>query len=85
MSHMTRKQIYLRDDQERRVKRLAKRRRMSEAALIREAVDDFLVQAGEEDALTRFRRHLQWVKERAKAIPAVERERTWTREELYDG
>lgn len=43
---MKRKQIYLREDQERRLRQLAERRRTSEAALLREALDVFLAESG---------------------------------------
>ena len=84
MPNMTRKHVYLRGDQDRRVKSLAKRLRTSEGAVIREAVDEFLLHADQKHALARWRRHLRWVKERAERTPAAGRPREWTREELYD-
>jgi len=84
MRQKVRKQVYIEARQEEMVKRLSKELGVSEAELIRQGLDMVLArgerpvpdpQAWEEE--------LAFIRERAK-IPALDGERTWSREELYD-
>jgi len=85
MSLMTRKQIYIETRQEALLKRLAQRRGISEAELIREAIDRQLGSSAVhvlppdpvawEEALE-FMRGLQ--------AQGADQGRTWKREDLYE-
>ena len=84
MGSKIRKQIYVEADQNALLKRLAKQTGMTEAEIIRQAIDHQM-------HLLRFpRRNLQaWQAERAFIQQMMERgsatgERTWRRETLYE-
>ena len=84
MVQMTRKQVYIRQDQDERLKGLASDRNASESELIREAIDRFLAEDSEGKGLARWLRHLEWAKMRAASLPGgTGGERGWTREDLY--
>lgn len=80
---MIRKQIYLRADQDRRLKYLARQLGVSEAELIRQSVDQTAL-----GAAARGPDHSAWEAE-VRAIRARQAKgrlrgrRDWTREELY--
>jgi hypothetical protein len=86
MTDMVRKQIYIEKRQRAQLKRAAKAHGVSEAALIRQAIDQKLAGSG-----SRLPRDPQAWK-RAMALmrilqaqgPLPHRRRTWTREELYE-
>lgn len=85
ISQMIRKQIYISKRQQQLLKRLARKRKVSEAVLIREAIDHQFQEA-ETDSSPNVQ---AW--ERAHALmeslyaqgPLLNRPRQWTREELY--
>jgi hypothetical protein len=84
MTTMVRKQVYIESEQEAQLKRRAAETGMSEAEIIRQALDWWL-----KDETRRLRAKQAW--ERARALmeerytrgPAPGG-RTWTRDELYD-
>lgn len=77
---MVRKQVYLRRDQDRTLKKLAKREGRTEAEMIRQAVDD-LAKTKEREAV--WGAELKMIQERMKLAP-VPGGRNWKREDLYD-
>ena len=86
MEPMVRKQLYLTRAQDRALKERARRERLSEAALVRQAVDQLL-----DDGTARLaaRERLNRIADEiAVAFPAEPRApgegRGWTRDELYD-
>lgn len=83
MSRMVRKQIYLRADQDRRLKRLAKELGTSEAELIRQSVDRAVLIRGETyPDVAAWEAERRFIRERRSKGP-VPGKRDWTREELY--
>lgn len=83
MARMIRKQVYIQAEQQKRLKRLAKQRGVSEAAVVREGVDLALAR-GEEGILDpqAWEEELAFMRERDK-LPTTGGKRTWTRDELY--
>ncbi len=84
MARMVRKQIYLEPHQEQRLKTLSRLLQVSEAELIRRALDLYLF-----DTLMTRSRLAIWEQEKAfiqewMAQGPVPGGRTWTREELYE-
>jgi len=81
---MVRKQIYIAQHQERRLKRQARESGVTEAAIVRRGLDMALEQAGEalRDA-DAWKEKLAFIKQRAK-LPPLGRKRTWKREGLYE-
>jgi hypothetical protein len=84
MARMTRKQIYIEPDQDRRLRTLARQRGKTESELIREGVDRVLSTPS-----LPARDHKAWKEELAfidhlTKLGPVEGKRTWTRDELYD-
>ncbi len=84
MSRMIRKQVYIEPEQEELLKRRAKELGISEAALIRQAIDRLGAAGGrvppERPAWEEAKRVIQ---ERMK-LTVPQTERGWTREELYE-
>lgn len=79
-----RKQIYVDQDQQLRLKRLARQTGLSEAALIREAIDRYVV-----SGLSQNRNWSVWEDELAFIDRLIEQgpvegSRDWQREDLYD-
>jgi hypothetical protein len=81
---MVRKQVYITKEQDEELKRLSKTLGLTEAELIRQAIDQSLPtrryphidkQAWQEE--------LKFLEKRAKLV-VPQRGRTWTRDELYD-
>jgi Zn-dependent peptidase ImmA (M78 family) len=86
MSQMVRKQIYIQKSQEERLKRAAETRGVSEAEIIRRALDIELKRAGYRLAYDdkAFARFLAFMEELDKRPPVPRRKRDWTREDLYE-
>ncbi|MEP0804282.1 MAG: ribbon-helix-helix protein, CopG family [Chloroflexota bacterium] len=87
MKQMVRKQIYIQKSQEERLKRIAEARGVSEAEIIRRALDNEMRQANvyrplyDDEAM---RRLVAFWQELDKRAPVAPRSRNWTREELYE-
>lgn len=86
MAAMIRKQIYIQKRQEAMLKQLARLRRVSEAELVREAIDRQLEHAAfrpvQPDPKAWERAHKFMLAMHAQG-PIPNRPRQWTREELY--
>ncbi len=86
MTQMVRKQIYIDKRQKAQIKRAAKARGVSEAELIRQAIDQQL--AGNAKGLPRdpeaWARAIALMRSLQAQGPLPNRRRTWTREELYE-
>ncbi len=87
MTHMVRKQIYIPKRQQSLLKRRARARGVSEAALIREAIEDnlhgktaWLVQPDPKA----WARALQFMKSLQAMGPLTNQRRTWKREDAYE-
>lgn len=85
MGRMVRKQIYIEHEQEERLKRRAAALGISEAEAIRRKLNE-----PERPGISQPRNPKAWqqqlafIKQRAKKLPALNKPRTWTREELYE-
>ena len=77
---MVRKQVYLRPEHDRELKRLAGAERRPEAELIREAVDDYIAKR---DRIASWEEHKKEIDRWLKTAPKVPR-RKFNREEIYD-
>jgi hypothetical protein len=86
MAQMVRKQIYIQKNQEERLKKVAEARGVSEAEIIRRALDNELKRAGyrlayDDEAWQRLNNAiLEW----DKLPPVPPKERDWTRDDLYE-
>ena len=85
MAQMIRKQIYIQKSQEERLKKVAEARGISEAEIIRRALEAELKRAGyrlayDDDA---FAKAHKFMLKMAKRPPVPYKKRDWTREELY--
>jgi len=86
MKHMVRKQIYIQKSQEERLKRAAEARGISEAEIIRRALENELKRAGyrlayDGDAMKRLHKGML---AQDKKSPVPQKERDWKREDLYE-
>ncbi len=86
MTQMIRKQIYIQKSQEERLKKIAEARGMSEAEIIRRALDVELKRVGfrlayDDQAMKRL---YQAMLDMDKKPPVPRRKRDWTREDLYE-
>lgn len=87
MKQMVRKQIYIQKDQEARLKKVAELTRLSEAEIIRRALENEMHQTivyrplYDDEAM---RRLAAFWEELDKRGPVMPRPRNWTREELYE-
>ena len=86
MSQMVRKQIYIQKNQEERLKKVAEARGVSEAEIIRQALEKELKRAGyrlayDSEAMKRL---YQAMLDQEKKGPVPQKKRDWTREELYE-
>ena len=84
-TRMVRKQIYITDDQERRLKYRAESEGRSEAEIVRECIDQSLSRPAAR-SLSReesWARQVRFMKERL-SLQVPQRERTWRREDLYE-
>ena len=84
MSRLVRKQVYIEDLQNQRLKSRAKVRRVSEAEIIRHAIDTELASTphGVPD-MTAWEQEKAFMQERMKH-PVKPASKRWTREELYE-
>jgi hypothetical protein len=86
MSQLVRKQIYIEKRQQAQLKRTAKARGVSEAELIRQAIDRQL--AGAPQALPNnpeaWERALSLMRSLQRQGPIPDRRRRWTREDIYE-
>lgn len=84
MGRKIRKQVYIEDYQERRLKQRARQLKVRESELIRKGLDLALRQqsVGLPDRQA-WKAELEFIKSRA-ALPAGSGKRTWSREELYE-
>ena len=85
MSRMIRKQFYIEAEQAALLKQRAKELGMSEAELIRRCIDQ-LITSSTLLALdsSAWRDELTFIRERTRVQKALGKQRSWTREELYD-
>jgi hypothetical protein len=86
MKQMVRKQIYIQKSQEERLKKIAEARGVSEAEIIRRALENELRRAGyrlayDQDAWKRLEAAIQ---EMDKLPPVSQKKRDWKREDLYE-
>lgn len=83
MATMIRKQVYLRRDQDRILKQLARQEKRSEAELIRLSVDEYIRSRERAEGWERQKQLIdRWVAE--AAIAGRKAARGWTREDAYD-
>lgn len=86
MAQMIRKQIYIQKRQETILRKLARLRQVSEAELIREAIDRQINDPGmrpsRPDPIAWDKAHKFMLELRARG-PAANQPRTWTREDAY--
>ena len=86
MKHMVRKQIYIYRRQEAQLKRLSEARGISEAEIIRRALENELKRAGyrlayDGEAMERLRKAMI---AQDKKPPVPRKKRDWKREDLYE-
>ena len=86
MAQMVRKQIYIQKSQEERLRRVAEARGVSEAEIIRRALDNELKRAGyrlayDNDAMKRL---YKLMRDQDKKPPVPRKKRDWTRVDLYE-
>jgi hypothetical protein len=86
MSQMVRKQIYIQKSQQERLKKMAETRGISEAEIIRRALESELKRAGyrlayDDEAMQRLYKAMV---DMDKKPPVPPQERDWTREDLYE-
>ena len=86
MPQMVRKQIYIQKNQEERLKRVAEMRGVSEAEIIRRALENELRNGGyrlayDDDAWAKAYQFMLDLEKRAR-VPR--QKRNWTRDELYE-
>ena len=86
MAQMIRKQIYIQKSQEERLKKVAEARGISEAEIIRRALENELKRAGyrlayDNEAMKRLH---QAMLDQDKKPPVPQKKRDWTREDLYE-
>ena len=85
MAGMIRKQLYISDDQERRLKRRAAVREQSEADIVRGYIDAGLAEDEVREAATEelWQRQLALMDDRAK-LRVPHQVRSWRREDIYE-
>jgi hypothetical protein len=86
MKQMVRKQIYIQKNQEARLKKVAEERGVSEAEIIRRALETELKRAGyrlayDNEAMQRLHKAML---DQDKKPPVPQKKRDWTREDLYE-
>ena len=86
MTQMVRKQIYIQQSQEERLKKIAEARGVSEAEIIRRALENELRRAGyrlayDSEAMKRL---YQAMLDQEKNGPVPQKKRDWKREDLYE-
>lgn len=86
MAQMIRKQVYIEKEQDAMLKRMAKRRGVTEAEIIRQAIERQLhaTQSRRRD-LSAWEEEKAFIRSRMKLkVPQRKGDRGWTREELYE-
>ena len=81
---MVRKQIYLRPEQDQRLKREAARLGISAAELIRRRVEGAAVGISRPTGRDMWQKEVDYIKDRARLLPDLKQQRSWTRDELYE-
>ena len=81
---MVRKQVYLRGDQDQRLKACAARAGATEAELVREAVDRFLHEQDDAAAGALWEEHIAWLEARAATVAPITGKLVWDRDELHE-
>jgi hypothetical protein len=86
MKQMVRKQIYIQKSQEERLKRAAEARGVSEAEIIRRALEHELKRAGYRMAYDKdaWERLYNAMLDMNKLPPVPQKKRDWKREDLYE-
>ncbi len=86
MAQMIRKQIYIQKGQEERLKKAAEARGVSEAEIIRRALENELKRAGYRLAYDdeAWKRLYAAILEMDKLPPVPQKKRDWTRDDLYE-
>ena len=84
MADMVRKQVYIEQRQERLLKERAKKYRVTEAELIRRAIDRGLERTASRAPDPEAWKKVEAFIARHRRQRVAQRERGWTREELYD-
>lgn len=83
MGRMVRKQLYIDDEHEAALKARAAERGVTEAEIMREALDRYLGDIAREEADAAWERILEFSRRRAAKGP-LPGKRDWTRDEIYD-
>lgn len=83
MARMKRKQIYIDVDQDRRLRALARTRRRTESALIREGIDRVLIAPPDHPQDPKAWGEVRAFIDHLISLGPVAGKRTWTREDLY--
>lgn len=83
MATMVRKQVYLEPRQDRQLKHWAEKTGKTEAEILRQALDDWLVSERQRREAQAAWEEVQAAIEERKTEPHVPEGRKWTREELY--
>jgi hypothetical protein len=83
MARMVRKQLYIDDEQEASLKKYALERGVTEAELMRQALDVYLAGLAREDSDAAWERIMALSRKQAAKGP-LPGKRDWTRDELYD-
>ena len=80
---MVRKQIYIKQEQDRKLKKLAANLGITEAEVVRRAIDELESPAGASypESLAAL---FEIARRRRETLPLSNGGRTWTRDELYD-
>jgi hypothetical protein len=80
---MVRKQVYIKPEQERKLKRLAKKLGVTEAEVLRRCLDDMAEEGREETPEDSWLELLEFMQERARKVPGSTVK--WRREDSYYG
>ena len=87
MTQMVRKQIYIQENQEAQLKKIAEARGVSEAEIIRQALENELRYVGNYRSAydsTSWQKVLDFWADLDKRSPVPQRPRDWTRDDLYE-
>ena len=84
MSVMVRKQVYIQPQQEKLLKQRAAEMGVSEAEIIRQAIDHWLEEKARQRQAKKAWEKARILMEELYAQGAVPGKRTWTRDELYE-
>jgi len=85
LSDLIRKQLYITRRQESYLKLKAKEMRVTEAVIVREALDKAAYQIEyPRNSMEKWQEELTFINERIAGQKTFKKERTWKREDLYD-